>query len=87
MSKFRYRFSIGNSTEGQVGMCFDVTLEQEKEDHDDAVTQTKALLAEYGAEASLTGLDILPQPFDGICVYVNPAAITKEDIVHVAQAE
>lgn len=88
MPKFCYRFSIGNSgTGGQVGMCFDFTLEQEKEDQDEAVAKCKEALSEYGAEDSMTGLSILPYPFAHICVYVNPANITKDDIEMVDEVK
>jgi len=80
MPKFCYRYSIGNSNEGQVGMCFDIVLEQEQLNEDEAVEQCKKELDEYGAESCMTGLDILPSPFAHICVYVNPEKITKDDI-------
>ncbi len=81
MSKFRYRFSIGNSgTDGQVGMCFDLVLEQEKENTKQAVEECRRMLSEYGAEDCMTGLSILPQPFGHVCIYLNPANITEEDI-------
>lgn len=81
MPKFIYRFSLGDSNEGQVGFCFDLVLEQEKKDEDEAAVKCREALSEYGAEDSMTGLSILPEPFSGICVYVNPTKITADDIV------
>lgn len=61
-------------------MCFDFTLEQEKQDDQEALEKCKEALSEYGAEESMTGLQILPEPFDHICVYVNPDKITLDNI-------
>lgn len=85
MHKFRYRFSIGDSNEGAVGFCFDVVIEQATQDSEDAVKQVRTMLADYGAEESLTDLSILPEPFGGICIYINPNVITAGDIVLCTQ--
>lgn len=86
MPKFNYRFSIGNSNEGQVGFCFDFAFESPQRDDKAAVEAAKAMLSDYGAEESLTGLDLLPSPFSGQCIYINVAKITEEDIVMCSSA-
>lgn len=83
--RITYRFSLGNSTEGQVGFCFDFVMQQEKRDDHEAVDAVKAQFEEYGTDQCMTGLSILPEPFDGICVYVNTSKITVEDIVNVTE--
>lgn len=86
MPRFTYRFSIGNSGhDGQVGFCFDYTVERAERNDDETVEDVKEALSEQGAETCMTGLDILPRPFGHICVYVNPANITKDHIVDVTE--
>lgn len=68
-------------------MCFDFEMEQEKVDEAAAVIAVKAALSEHGAEDSLTDLEIMAEPFAHICVYVNPAAITEDDIESVEELD
>ena len=81
--RITYRFSLGDSTDGQVGFCFDFSMDQAARDDQAAVDAVKAAFSEYGTDTCMTGLSILPEPFAGICVYVNEDLITVEDIVHV----
>lgn len=87
MPTFSYRFSIGNSNTGQVGLCFDFEMEQEKADEAAAVIAVKAALSEHGAEDRLTDLRIIGDPITHVCLYLNTALITKDDIDSVEELE
>lgn len=87
MKKITYRFSLGDSTDGQIGMCFDFTMRQEAKNPQEAVEAVKAALEEFGTDACLTGLSILPEPFSHICVYPNENRITVDDIVDIVETD
>lgn len=86
MKNITYRFSIGDSTNGQVGMCFDFTMRQTERNPQEAVDAVKAALAEFGTDTCMTGLSILPAPFSHICVYPNEDLITVDDIVDIHES-
>lgn len=85
MTKFNYRFSLGDTNSGQVGLCFELTLEQMQIDKQEAVATLHQVLEDCNGEL----LDIrlgLPG-IHHACLYLNTKPITADDIVNVTKVE
>ena len=84
MPEFIYRFSIGNATTGQVGLCFDLKLEQDEEDQEEAVQEAREAL-DHALDDPLPVLASRGGPAEDLVVFVNADKITVDDIVDVTE--
>lgn len=81
MNIYKYRFSLGNTTSGQVGFCFDVRLKQKKQDATSAVKVARKVLKTVDHP-----LHVLPTEdlrVEDPIVWLNVKQITTKDIVDV----
>ena len=76
-----YHFDLGNSTDGPIGFCARVTASSPE----DALAALKDALPEH-LQLSTSWMDVA-RGVESIDVYLNPSAITVDDIDEVNDLE
>lgn len=71
-----YHFSLGNSSDGPVGLCFRVLARSIPQ----AVEQAKELLAQEEWNNTREARPVIDNHVEYFSFYTNPDAITKKDI-------
>ena len=86
MPEYIYRFSLGNSTTGQVGLCFDLHVTQERTNKAQAVRLAREALANQIDDPLPVPNAYLSERMRGAVVYVNADKLTERDIVDITTA-
>jgi len=80
---FKYRFDLGDSDGGPVGLCFDVVLEQERCNRKAALKKAIDVLSEFDQDPIVINMP----PFKHVCVYVNKHHLKLSHIVNIMKYE